>query len=776
MSTHEWSPPYGPWIYVGLGLALATLLLLARRLARSPVARHWLLLLLRGGVLALLLLVLLNLVRVTEWRLPPRPPEVVYLVDCSRSMALDRPVSRMQQVRQAIDHSRRRLPPNGPRLSTYRFGDQLQAVGAGDAFDPTDDSTHLLDALEQLPSHFTDGPPAGVVLFSDGRTSESAGFEELAAGYRRLGVPVHVYPVGDRVASDVAVRDVIAPRDAPPGTRVPVRVVVRSHGYPGRRAEVRIRALSDPQRPPLATLPITLVDGEQTHELLIEHDPAVGRLVAEVPPLEGEAILENNRIAFQVGARKSKLRVIYMEGTVAPASEYHWLRDALIEDPNIECVAIEPDNQYVDRPVLHRADDPARGYPTTREELFGYDVIICSDISRNAFTQEQLDWTVELVHKRGGGFAMVGGYTSFDAGFWQQTPWDGLIPSDMGRGPAMGNIAGRPGVWDGPFRVKVPKEAERHPIWRIVDDPVKNRQVLERMPAFSGTNLIRRLKPAATALGVSDQPLADVGIMPVFSCQPYGKGRTFAMSTDTTIAWGTEFERDWGEAGDNRYFRKFWRNVIQWLAENSGGANRRLRLETDKVIYRPGQPIQVHARAYNDKLEETDRYRLVARLTPPARAAAGNAAAPAVLQEAALAPRPADHVYEAGLATPPLRDIPTPADQPLASLRLLTLDVTAYDGDQVAAQATLDVQVLDDPEEFQDPQPDAQRLEQIARDSGGQVLHAPEELARLLGGYTSTPGEVVVQKVPLWDNAGLWLLLLALLATEWVLRRWWGLV
>jgi uncharacterized membrane protein len=774
MTVPDWSPPYGVWIYVALAPGLAVLLLLARRLARSQAARSRLLLLLRAGVLALLVLVLLNLVRVSETRLPPRPQEVVYLVDCSRSMALDRPLSRMQQVQQAIRQGQARLPADPPRFSTYRFGAELAAADNPRTLEPTEDATRLLDALDHLPGHFTDGPPAGVVIFSDGRTSETAGFEEVAAGYKRLGVPLHVFPVGDRVAGDVAVQDVIAPRDAPPGTRVPVRVVIRSHGYQGRRAEVRIRSLADPRRPPLATLPITLADGAQTHELLIDHDPAGGKLAAEVPALEGEAILDNNRVAFQVGARRQKVRVIYMEGSVYPTAEYHWLRDALLEDPNMECVAIEPDNQYAARPVLHRADDPSRGYPTTREELFSYDVIICSDISRMAFTQEQLDWTVELVSKRGGGFVMIGGNTSFDSGFWQSTVWDGLIPADMGAGPALGNIAQRPGVWGGPFRVKVPKEAARHPIWRIVDDPVKNREALDAMPPFSGTNLIRRLKPAATALGYSDRPIADVGIMPVFSCESFGKGRTFAMSTDTTYAWGTEFEHTWGEAGDNRYFRKFWRNVVGWLAENSAGGNRRLRVETDKVIYRPGQPIRVSARAYDDKLEETGRYRLVARLHPPAaRAAAGPATA--VLQESALAPRPADHVYEGALATPPLRDVPVPADKPLAGLRLLTLDVAAYDGDRVAAQATLEVQVLDDPEELQDPQPDPGRLEQLARDSGGKVLHSGEELAKLLGTYGTAPGEVVVQKVPLWDHAALWAALLALLSAEWVLRRWWGL-
>jgi uncharacterized membrane protein len=778
MTVQDWSPLYPAWVYLVLALAAGVFLLLARRLARVPAARSWLLLLLRAGTLALLAAILLNFVHVTETRLPPRTPEVVYLVDCSRSMALDRPTSRLDQVKQVLARAERQ-PAAGarPRTSLYRFGDQLKAASNPDELRPTDDATRLLEALERLPSHFADGLPAGVVIFSDGRTAETAGFGETASGYRRLGVPLHVYPVGSPVAGDVAVQDVIAPHDAPAGTRLPVRVVVRSRGYPGRRAEVRIYSLSDPLRKPLATLPITLKDGQQSCELLIDHDAggvspgSPQRLLVEVPPLEGEAILENNRVLFEIGTRKSKIRVIYMEGTLS--NEYHWVRDALVEDPNIECLAMEVNSQYAARPILYRVNDRGRGYPTTREELFGYDVVICSDISRAAFTQQQLDWTVELVHKRGGGFAMVGGNTSFGAGFWDRTAWDGLIPVDMG---GTARSPGRGTCWGVTFRVKVPRDIERHPIWRMVEDPVKNRQVLDRMPAFTGTNLVERLKPAATALGYSDRPLPNVGVMPVFACQPFGKGRTFAMSTDTTVDWGIYFERDWGEAGDNRYFRKFWRNVAQWLAENAAGGNRRLRVETDKVIYRPGQPIQVSARAYNDLLEETRDYRLVARLHPAAPAGAvPTSPPPAALQELTLGALSRDDAYRGELAAPLLSQLPTAAGNPLASLHPVSIDVVAYEKDRVVARTALDVQVLDDPAELQDPQPDPARLEEIARASGGKVLRSPEDLVQILGSYDTTPGEVLVRKAPLWDHAAVWLLLLALLTADWILRRSWGL-
>ena len=188
---------------------------------------------------------------------------------------------------------------------------------------------------------------------------------------------------------------------------------------------------------------------------------------------------------------------------------------------------------------------PALGFPTTREELFGYDVVICSDIARAAFTQEQLDWTVELVGKRGGGFAMIGGNTSFGSGGWDQTVWDGLIPVDMsGRGHDRSEYFWGICAWSYP--------AERR--WTIRSGrssmtPSAIVRCSPRCRLFTGSNLIDRLKPAATALGLSQMPFPARKSLTVFSCQTFGRGRTFAMSTDTTVDWGRDFENQLGRRG-----------------------------------------------------------------------------------------------------------------------------------------------------------------------------------------------------------------------------------
>ena len=746
-----------------LAAVLVGLLFLAFRFASASSARSKALFALRAMALGVLVLILLDPVRVQEVKRAGPAPTAVYLLDESRSMGLEAPRSRAQAVDQIIRRSNALLPADRrPRIQRYGFGREVVALSESEKnLRPSADETRLSQALEQLPARFEDALPFGVFVFSDGRSTEPDSLDAIGPAYRAVGVPIHVVPVGDaKIVGDVAVQDIDAPREARPGTRVPVRITLRSRGYAGQRTEISIRAAANPQGDPLATLPITLVDGEQAQELVIDTDRAKGALTAQVSPLPHEAIAANNRVPFQITPRESKLRVIYMEGT--PGTEYRFIQDALEEDPDIKCVSLVVDNQYQAQPRLYRVDNPQIGFPTTREELLSYDVVICSDIAQSAFTPEQLEWTVELVNKRGGGFVMVGGHTSFGAGGWDQTVWDGLIPVDMsGRGLA------RSEFYDGTFQTVVPPQAADHPILRIVDDPIRNREVLAQMPPFHGTNLTDRLKPAAMALGLSNGPLPGSNVVTVFSCQAFGRGRAFAMATDSTVAWGTDFENRWGE-GDNRYFRKFWRNVVRWLAENCDGSNRRLKVETDKIIYRPGQAIQVNARAYDEKLVETDRYRVAARLRLPTE----DESLPFDATAVNLTPQLLEKLYQGKLAAPQANEA---LDSPGSTLHKQVLDVAAFDGEQLVAGSTLDLQVIDDPAEFRDPRPNPTLLTRIARATGGTVIQSAEELSRLLGRHQDASIKTIVIRSPTWDTPLLWLALLGLLSAEWALRRLKGL-
>jgi hypothetical protein len=292
------------------------------------------------------------------------------------------------------------------------------------------------------------------------------------------------------------------------------------------------------------------------------------------------------------------------------------------------------------------------------------------------------------------------------------------------------------------------------------------------MPQFYGTNLIKRLKPAATLLGESATGLPNAGIMPVFACETYGRGRTFALSSDSTYYWGQDFERNWGE-GDNRYFRKFWRNTVRWLSENSISGSKRLAIETDKIIYRPGDLIKLTAVAYDASYHETTDYQLVAYLKPNEKNAVATAsvALPARTEQNRYtgeveANLPAGEV-EANLPASAIVNV----DKSFTTLRTANLEVVATDGQREIARSSVDVQLLYDSPELQRPQPAPENLELLASGSGGEVLEDETELADLLRQFPATPGEVLVHRSPVWDRTWFWGILLGLLGFEWSLRR-----
>ncbi|MFO0871533.1 MAG: glutamine amidotransferase [Pirellulales bacterium] len=766
----EWARPYSAWLYVVVGLGLLALVFVARHTAISPQLRRWLLFVPRCGVWGALLVVLLNPVRRHEQGLPDQPALVHFLVDGSRSMALDRPQSRAAAVQRVLEAAEQQFHhrPQRPRVQWYRFGSQLSAATDSQQLAPRDDASRLGEALGSLTERFSRDIPRALVVFSDGAVDDAGELEAAAHVYRDLGIPIHVYPVGDaQLRGDVAIRDLVLPPRVTAGAKVPVRGVVRGRGYDGQRVVVQVRSVDRPAVPPVATLPLTLTGEAQPFELVVEAQPDLGELLLEVSPLEGEISVRNNRVPFRLIQTPRKIRVLYLEGTAG--EEYRWIRDALQEDKDLECLSMVADQQYVQRPRLVRVGDPFRGYPATREELLQYDCVICSDISRGAFTREQLDWTVELVSQRGGGFAMVGGITSFGAGGWDQTAWDQLIPIDMA-----GGALGRGWVYHN-FQVRVPVEVEQHPVWRIVEDPAENRRILDRMPPFLGTNYMQRLKPAATALAYSKQEIPGAGIMPIFAAQAYGRGRTFAFAPDSTADWGRYFESQWGE-GDNRYFRRFWRNVVRWLTENSQAGAKRVRAETDRVVYRLGEPVELTALAFDEQQKETTRYELFARLAADPQEAVPAGPGPTVAGTPSgvsfpLTVQTDGGGYAATIDSQQLAGVVDFQDADAAVALTRKLEIVATDQGQEIGRTNVTLQLLPDSRELDQPQALPRTLEQLADQSGGQVLHSPEELVGTLSALPIQKGDVIVNRAPLWDHPLLWGAILALLTVEWSLRR-----
>ncbi|HEV3006611.1 MAG TPA: hypothetical protein VGX78_19225, partial [Pirellulales bacterium] len=99
----------------------------------------------------------------------------------------------------------------------------------------------------------------------------------------------------------------------------------------------------------------------------------------------------------------------------------------------------------------------------------------------------------------------------------------------------------------------------------------------------------------------------------------------------------------------------------------------------------------------------------------------------------------------------------------------------AYEDLTQIDSTSLDIQVLHDPFEQQNPFPNHELLARLAASSGGKVLRSAADLAAVLAEVPLDVGPPIVKRLPLWSNAWVLGLLLGLLTVEWCWRRKLGL-
>jgi len=859
----QFLPPLAIGVALSVFASIVAAAMLLRWLLGPPnaVSRRWSLWLVRGAILAIVGIVLFNPVRVDQQPGPFQRPEMFYLFDTSASMQMGNPRSRWDESLAMVKRSNQLASKSPALVKPFRFGHRLSAIEdplqvglpsniASESSRgllvnnvvntapllPTDGDTRLLSALRQVSSRFGRVPPQALVLFSDGRAHDDAGLEQLAAEFAKLKVPIHVAPVGDTSkGGDVAVSAVVAPPKARKYTEVEVQVFLRSFGYDGKRTEVQLLEIVDNDRVgrTLASLPITLQSGFQSVSLSFRTDLSTRKLRVNVPPLADEVSDRNNQVNTEMGIDRTKIRVLYVEGSSQPYTAvrvgdrtqtqgpFSDLKQALVEDEDIECVVLAAPGG-VGR-LMRMADygqvDGVRGFPTTVAELSAFDALILSNIPAEAFTEKQVEWIDQWIGQRGGGLCMVGGENSFASGGWANTPLAEMLPIEM----LPGGFDWVPGEQ---VQVVAQMPATPHPLWNLLSDEKKNRQVVAGFPQLLGlnrfastrTNLatvlattnvsgspaapmpqeafnlraLSRLLPGGETpepkkAAVKNNNAADAASLPAIVAGRYGRGRTMAMAFPFTAPYAEEFCQKWGQ-GDNRYYSKFARNLVYWLTESSAIGRRRLVASADKRFYRPGETITISAATYDESASPTKNYRVVAMIEPHTAPGEPEPESSPLKWPAGLTRESGEEgvfiawgeEFELALGgqEKPLHAVQLPLAEMLASgasSQSLRVELTAYEDYTQVDSTSLDIQVLHDPFEQQNPFPNHDLLKRLAASSGGKVLRTPDELAEILNEVQADVGPPVIKRSPIWSSVWVLLLVLGLLSGEWCWRRTLGL-
>jgi len=737
-------------ILVVVAAYLAVVLLVSRHPVLSKRrGLRTLLLALRYVVIALVAFCLLNPSVVMPHK-PGAGRRVVVVVDDSRSSSLpaeSRVGTRLEQMKSALADSK----------LLDQFGDdvevQIVAVGhepGGRAVKSLDEvtglepATHLLAAIDKTIRDAPQMQTEAMVVFSDGIDTSHDSLEKTVQLLNRYAVPVYTYGLGSPDPQrDVAIDNIAVKKNVIAQTEVEVDVFLSQNLCDGR------------------TVPITITQGDRvvaTSGVTFNHDkekvsvrftPDQEGLLTynvKVAAQEGELLVENNDVLFTVNAAKRVLRVLYMEGTMYQREdrelwEYQYLEHALKSDGAIEVKSLFRDkNIDAFRAGVSWVRDPIDGFPTSKRDLFQYDVIISSDIDIVYFTDEQLEWIVDFVGKHGGGYVMVGGWTSFGSGGYDESIIDKMLPVDM-RGRMDGYIEGAM------FRWTYTPEGRGHPILQV--DEKQNDRALDSVPYFRGCNRVLRAKPAATTLAEHPTARTEFGAMPLLAVQEFGKGRTMAFVPDTTAGWGAEFENDWG-VQDNRYFQEFWINAVRWLAEHRLQMPvKNLVVETPRASFGAGEEVPITATVLDEDYEPTAAAEVVAVVARPG----------SETTTLRLAPDKTETGKYGALYLPPVEgDYTVTASATLNNVKL--------DEDVLKFRATA-------PNiEFKEYRRNDDLLGRLAALTGGSTLDdaslkkLPERITAALGAQ-----KAATLTKPIWDRLPLLGALLLLLFVEWSVRR-----
>lgn len=601
----------------------------------------------------------------------------------------------------------------------------------------------------------------GVILVSDGRNNSGLDPVEVASGYALRGIPVHTIGIGDPEAPQNAwIIGPPGPKEALREEDVGFDVTLRAEGLTGQRARVELSGSRDggPYQP-LATQTAELpADGEGQRVRVFHAFREAGdwTLKFRLAPLPNESQLDDNEDVRFLRVNDERIRVLYVEDV--PRYDYRFIKNGLKRvDPSIQMQAYLFDASPKFEQEHSAELAPLEHLPRTEKELLQYHVILLGEFApeRIASTEQGIREWLELLVR----YVEFGGGLGFLAGFhpdgfdhvamperYRNTPLQDLLPVVL-EDPAWLMAQRRnPGV---PFRPRLENELQPHEILMLQRDPAFNRRLWQDgLPGFVIYHPVQRAKPGATVLLRHPTDENAYGKRPIAVVSPYPRGLTFFMATDETFRWRDPYGEIYQDA--------FWRNVVRYLAQ--GRLQRRndlIELSVDKLTLETGDKVRVQLRMLDAELQ------------------------PAVQNEQPVFLRDQDNTTEKRV----LRAVPGEPGTYQASYSMLEAGAYSFlvyandnPADTVLAREDVLVKVPD--REMSESSMDEETLQRIAEasrsaDGSGRYVFLAEaaSLADDFANRKAYESREDTRTRPIWDSSWSLLLLLTVMAAEWLLRK-----
>ena len=704
---------------------------------------------LRVAAIAVLVLFIFRPILYFQHRLVEKPM-VSVAIDRSGSMSIrdgEGTAPRLDQVKAALgSHSRfvRHLEDDFD-VAFYEFASDTKPLNPGRLalLLPDGTSTSIAQAVSAASHPRGDRRAEAIVLISDGIDNSG---KPIVPQITQQGMVVHCIGVGataQQQLRNIAVVNVEHDRYITVDNVAQLTVHVRSSGYSDQARLVLTEEGRTVAEKQIILQGATKANGpaDTQVETLSFTPEKIGQFSYEVSiaPREDERIVEDNRYGFSMIVTSPKIKVLYVEG--APRPEYKFLKRTLEQDPNIELLALVQTRKGVFYKQGQIKGIDIQAFPNDLPTLKKFNVVILGDIDRTFFTTPQLQ-NVQAMVRDGGGFLMLGGKSSFGPGGYSESPLADVLPVRLsGKGDPQENTR---------FRLRLTPEGAAHPIFAGTSQFFSGAQdqPATAVPELEGCNVVRGKKPAATVLAVNPSRKDPEGNdLIVAAIAPYGSGRAMAFTADSTHYWWQQLQ---GLGRDTPYVR-FWGQTIRWLANEAVKQQEQGKGVTayaDKLTYEPGEAVSLFARARGEQGLATN-----------------DAIVSAAIRAEGQPPINLQLNYEPGSTGEYHASFepPAPGDY--------TVAVAGKLNDQPLGEAQVKLRVGKPNLEFDRLDLDEDSLKQIAQATGGQyvTLARIDDLAEKL--LSQQREKRIQRKVYLWNGPLMFLAFLALMSSEWVLRK-----
>ena len=664
-------------------------------------------------------------------RVRDRENVLAVALDTSASMAyedaVDSDQSRLQRAVSALSQDALSSLQRTFDVRLFTFAARTEALSSLDSVPAPGAQTHVGDALTQLLQTAGTLPLAGIVLVSDGGENGQTLSEQRLAQIASFGVPVHTVGVGpERLPSDLELAAVNVASTAPAGSTVSANIQIRHDGA----ANTRLRIYDGDRL--LAAKDLALAGSGPLTQYAIDFpagDPGTHDLRFTLDALPGEIDVINNSRSEVLHVPAARRRILYVEGE--PRWEYKFLRRALESERSLRVTSVvrTTPNKYF-RQGVDSGAELLDGFPAAPAELFAYDAVIIGSLEAATLNAQQHDWLRDFVDKRGGSVLLLAGRSGLSEGGWERALLSQALPTHL---PArQGSSTQRP------TSVRPTAYAADSPITRLDADARRSAELWRTLPPLADLEPVGRLKPGATVLLETDAERP----APVLVWQRFGRGSTFLLATSSTLRWQMRTDPK-----DQRH-ELFWRQLAHALTDSVAV---RSTLRSDRTVYNDQQSVRLEAQLHNPTFDPVSDARVELFVAPEREA------------PYTLPMRTSDEGDGRYVAT---------LDAP--AVGLYRIDMTARLPDGEMQNATAYLRRADGVLEHYDVRQNRPLLERIATSTGGRYW-TMDQLSELAAAIPySRAGIVERQMLDLWNLPIVFLVLLALKLSEWLLRLRWG--